>query len=167
MVFVRSDKAPAQQDIAVQKKANLFSELSSNWQDLDKTAIETGQGQIYRYRDVLSISGRLANALAASGVKPGDRVAAQVEKSPEALFLYLACLRGGAAYLPLNTAYTQAELDYFLRDAEPAVFVCTPERAEAGATLCAETGTARCLTLGMAAEGTLMELAAPATRCVP
>jgi malonyl-CoA/methylmalonyl-CoA synthetase len=144
----------------VQNKANLFSELSANWQDLNKTAIETSDGKIYRYKDVLSISGRLANALIASGVKPGGRVAAQAEKSPEALFLYLACLRAGAAYLPLNTAYTQAELDYFLRDAEPTVFVCPPEHGEAGASLCAETGTARCLTLGVAAEGTLMELAA-------
>lgn len=144
----------------MQDKANLFSELSCNWQDLDKTAIETGDGKIYRYKDVLSISGRLANALIASGVKPGDRVAAQAEKSPEALFLYLACLRAGAAYLPLNTAYTQAELDYFLRDAEPAVFVCPPERGEAGAALCRDTGTARCLTLGASAEGTLMDLAA-------
>jgi malonyl-CoA/methylmalonyl-CoA synthetase len=144
----------------VKDKANLFSELSAHWQDLDKTAIETGRGKIYSYRDVLSISGRLANALAASGVKPGDRVAAQVEKSPEALLLYLACLRAGAAYLPLNTAYTLAELDYFLRDAEPVVFVCPPERGEAGAGLCAETGTARCLTLGTVAEGSLMELAA-------
>jgi malonyl-CoA/methylmalonyl-CoA synthetase len=144
----------------VQDQANLFSELSANWQDLDKTAIETSDAKIYRYRDVLSISSRLANALIASGVKPGDRVAAQLEKSPEALFLYLACLRAGAAYLPLNTAYTQAELDYFLRDAEPAVFVCPPGRGEAGAALCAETGAARCLTLGTAAEGTLMDLAA-------
>jgi malonyl-CoA/methylmalonyl-CoA synthetase len=144
----------------VHGKANLFSELSSNWRDLEKTAIETARGQIYRYSDVLSISGRLTNALIASGVKPGDRVAAQVEKSPEALLLYLACLRAGAAYLPLNTAYTQAELDYFLRDAEPAVFVCPPERGEAGAALCQDTGTACCLTLGIAAGGTLMELAA-------
>jgi malonyl-CoA/methylmalonyl-CoA synthetase len=160
VVFVRSGETRLQQDIAVQDKANLFSELSANWQDLDKTAIETGHGKIYSYRDVLSISGRLANALAAAGVKPGDRVAGQAGKSPEALFLYLACLRAGAAYLPLNTAYTQAELDYFLRDAGPAVFVCPPERGEAGAALCRDAGTALCLTLGMAAEGTLMELAA-------
>src|SRR5215469_7966188 len=156
MMFVRSGNAPPQQETAVQDKANLFSQLSAKWQDLDKTAIETGQGKIYRYRDILSLSGRLANTLAAAGVKPGDRVAAQAEKSPEALFLYLACLRAGAAYLPLNTAYTQAELDYFLRDASPAVFVCPPEHEEAGAALCRDTGTGRCLTLGTATEGTLM-----------
>ena len=60
------------------------------------------------------------------GVKPGDRVAVQVEKTPEAVALYLACLRAGAVYLPLNTAYTIAELDYFVGDAEPALFVSAP-----------------------------------------
>ena len=57
---------------------------------------------------------------ASQGVAPGDRVAVQVEKSPEVIFLYLACLRAGAVYLPLNTGYTLAELDYFFGDAEPA-----------------------------------------------
>ena len=114
---------------------DLFSQLSLHWTDRDKVAIETGAGRLYRYRDILAATSRFANALKASGVKPGDRVAAQVEKSPEALFLFLACLRAGAAYLPLNTAYTEAELDYFLRDAEPSVFVCRPGMSEA-ASLC-------------------------------
>ncbi len=114
---------------------NLFSELSSRWTDIDKVAIETSEGKLYRYSDILGITSRFANALKASGVKPGDRVAGQVEKSPEALFLVLACLRAGAAYLPLNTAYTEAELDYFLRDAEPSVFVCRPGMSEACCTL--------------------------------
>ncbi len=61
------------------------------------------------------------------GVKPGDRVAAQVEKSAEALMLYLGSLRAGAVYLPLNTAYTAGEIRYFLGDAEPTLFVCRPE----------------------------------------
>jgi len=64
------------------------------------------------------------------GVKPGDRVAVQVEKSPEALFLYLACLRLGAIYLPLNTDYTANELAYFAGDAEPSVFVCSDRARE-------------------------------------
>jgi malonyl-CoA/methylmalonyl-CoA synthetase len=62
----------------------------------------------------------------ALGVRPGDRVAVQVEKTPEAALLYLATLRAGAVYLPLNPAYTLAELDYFIGDAEPALIVCTP-----------------------------------------
>lgn len=95
---------------------NLFSELTAQWTDQDKVAIETSAGKEYRYSDLLGITSRFAHALKATGVQPGDRVAVQVEKSPEALFLYLACLRAGAAYLPLNTAYTEAELDYFLRN---------------------------------------------------
>ncbi|MDX3808405.1 MAG: AMP-binding protein, partial [Bosea sp. (in: a-proteobacteria)] len=76
-------------------------------------------GREYRYQDVLDASARFANALVALGVKPGDRVAVQVEKSIEALMLYLGTVRAGAIFLPLNTAYTPAEIEYFLGDAEP------------------------------------------------
>lgn len=69
-----------------------------------------------------------ARALAISGVTPGDRVAAQVSKSAEALFLYLGCLHLGAVFLPLNPAYTPTETTYFLSDAETALFICDPER---------------------------------------
>ncbi|MCB2130707.1 MAG: malonyl-CoA synthase [Rhodobacteraceae bacterium] len=69
---------------------------------------------------------RLATVLTDIGVKPGDRVAAQTDKSPEAIFLYLATLQIGAVYLPLNTAYTGSEIDYFIGDAAPRLFVCRP-----------------------------------------
>ncbi len=105
---------------------NLFHQLSSQWTDKHKLAIETGAGKLYRYSDILAATSRFANALVAGGVKPGDRVAAQVEKSPEALVLYLACLRAGAAYLPLNTAYTEPELDYFLRELGALRFCLPP-----------------------------------------
>ncbi|HEX6013477.1 MAG TPA: AMP-binding protein, partial [Geminicoccaceae bacterium] len=85
--------------------------------------IERPDGSTLSYADLLDLSGRMANALVDLGVKPGDRVAAQVEKSPEALMVYLASLRAGAVYLPLNTAYTAGEIRYFLGDAEPTVFV--------------------------------------------
>jgi len=88
-------------------------------------------GRRYSYQDVLDVSARFANALVSLGVKPGDRVAVQVEKSIEALMLYLGTARAGAIFLPLNTAYTPAEIEYFLGDAEPAVFVCDPAKAEA------------------------------------
>src|SRR5471030_3221824 len=81
---------------------------------------------IYRYADLERETARYAAFLAGLGLAPGERVAGQVEKSPQALFLYLATLRAGLAYLPLNTAYKPAELDYFLRDAEPRVVVCDP-----------------------------------------
>jgi len=93
--------------------------------------IETLEGRKYTYQDALDASGRIAHYLVKLGVKPGDRVAAQVEKSPEAIFTYLAVLRAGACYLPLNTAYTEHELEHFVSDAEPRVFVCSPERRAA------------------------------------
>ena len=79
--------------------------------------------------ELFNLSGQIANVLLNAGVKPGDRVAMQTEKSVPALALYLACLRAGALFLPLNTAYTAAELEYFLGDAEPTVVVCDPQGA--------------------------------------
>jgi malonyl-CoA/methylmalonyl-CoA synthetase len=75
------------------------------------------------YAQLLDATARMAGGLVSRGVLPGDRVATQVEKSPEALILYLACLWIGAVYMPLNTGYTQAEIDYFVEDAEPKLFV--------------------------------------------
>ncbi len=154
----------------MQDSANLFSELNAHWHDRGKTAIETASGKRYTFGDIDTLSAQFAHALVTSGVKPGDRVAVQVEKSPEALILALACLRAGAAYLPLNTAYTEAEIDYFLRDAEPTVFVCRPENEDAGAKLCAAAGAGLCYALGTSGDGSLTTLAAaqpPAFAGVP
>ena len=76
-------------------------------------------------------AGRAARALVDLGVEPGDRVAAQIDKSPDAIVLALACFRAGAALLPLNTAYTLPELEYFLADAGPALTLCRPAMLEA------------------------------------
>ncbi len=100
------------------------------------------------------LSGRIANVLTEAGARPGDRVAVQTEKSAEALALYLACLRTGALFLPLNTAYTTTELDYFLGDAEPCVAVCAPA-AEAALRPLAEVKGITLLTLDGSASGTL------------
>ncbi len=118
-------------------------------------------GTAYSYAEVEAHSARYAAALSACGVKPGDRVAVQVEKSPEALFLYLGAVRAGGVFLPLNTAYTSAELDYFLGDAEPALFVGAPEQAEPLAELAARHA-ARFESLGAAGEGSLPQLAGQA-----
>ena len=88
----------------------------------------TPAGETISYADLVALSGRFANVLVARGVKPGDRVAVQVEKSVPALVLYLATVRAGAVYLPLNTAYTLAELEYFIGDAEPSLVVCDPAK---------------------------------------
>lgn len=99
------------------------------------------------------LAARYVGALAKSGARPGDRIVAQVEKSAENVALYLACLRGGFVFVPLNTAYTRAELDYFIADAEPALFVCDPARERD-----APTGP-HLLTLDAEGRGTLAQAA--------
>jgi len=85
-------------------------------------------GRRFSYGDVEDVSGRFANVLVKLGVKPGDRVAVQVPKSIEAVMLYLAVVRAGAVFLPLNTGYTPAEIEYFLDNATPRIFVCDPKK---------------------------------------
>src|SRR5689334_15618746 len=91
--------------------------------------IETPDGTRISYSDAHALSGRMASLLVGLGVRPGDRVAVQVDKSAEALLLDLACVRAGAVLLPLNTDYKTAELDYFVGDAQPTVIVGKPDRA--------------------------------------
>jgi malonyl-CoA/methylmalonyl-CoA synthetase len=138
---------------------NLFTIFRRSFPaDLGRPFIERPDGGVLSYGDVLDLSGRVAQALVDLGVKPGDRVAAQVEKSPEALLLYLGSLRAGAAFLPLNTAYTPGEIRYFLGDAEPALFVCRPELEAPMRELAEAVGTPRVETLGEAGDGSLMAL---------
>jgi malonyl-CoA/methylmalonyl-CoA synthetase len=107
---------------------NLFRRFTQA-ADPDKTfIISPGRSPIH-FREAFAAAARMAHVLAAHGVVPGDRVAVQVEKSPEALFLYLACLRVGAVYLPLNTGYTPTELAYFVGDAEPRLLVCSEKNS--------------------------------------
>jgi malonyl-CoA/methylmalonyl-CoA synthetase len=106
---------------------HLFDALFAAGAD-DALAIEF-EGERLTYAELELETARWATALEALNVQPGDRVAAQVEKSLGNLLLYLATIRVGAIYLPLNTAYTLTELAYFLQDAEPAVVVCDPRIA--------------------------------------
>ncbi|HEX4080455.1 MAG TPA: malonyl-CoA synthase [Rhizomicrobium sp.] len=101
----------------------LFAAIRAAMPDTGRVFLRLADGRILTYGDMLARSGQFANLFRSIGVRPGDRLAAQVEKSPEALLLYLACLRMGAVYLPLNPAYTPAEMEYFLGDAEPACVV--------------------------------------------
>jgi malonyl-CoA/methylmalonyl-CoA synthetase len=125
--------------------------------------LETPSGRCFVYGDLDARTGQIANVLRARGVRPGERVAVQVEKSPEAVFLYLACLRAGAVFLPLNTAYTLAELDYFFTDAEPSLIVCGPEHSRGIAALEAARA-ATVLTLDAAGRGSLGDAAGDAPR---
>lgn len=136
----------------------LFDALTAYIQDQDKTFLETPEGACLTYRDMFARSAQYAGALQKLGVKAGDRVAVQVAKTPDALMLYLGTIRAGAVFLPLNTAYTPAEIAYFVGDAEPAVFVCDPLNADALAGIAQKTG-ARLQTLNADGEGSLRELA--------
>ncbi len=122
--------------------ANLFFRLLGDLREPARIAIETSDGQTIGYGDLVARSGRMANHLVSRGVKVGDRVAVQTEKSVEALVLYLATVRAGAVYLPLNTAYTSHELDYFITDAEPSLVVCDPAKADAIRAIAAKVGAA-------------------------
>jgi len=145
----------------VAANANLFSRLFDTLDDPDRLAIETHDGSRISYGDLIARTGQMANALVDSGVKPGDRVAAQTEKSVAGLVLYLATVRAGAVYLPLNTAYTLNELDYFITDAEPSLVVCDPSRADGIAAIAAKVG-AKVATLDAGGNGSLTDAAAKA-----
>ena len=137
---------------------NLFDLIRSRMPSTDKTLIETASGERISYGDMLARSGQIAQALVRRGVRPGDRVAVQVEKTPENLMLLLATLRAGAVYLPLNTAYTIAELDYFIGDAEPKLVVCDPTRRD-GVLPIAQAHSAAVDTLDAHGQGSLIDLA--------
>src|ERR1700712_1228661 len=141
--------------------ANLFSRLFDNLDDPARLAIEMLDGQRISYGDLIARAGQTASLLVKRGVKPGDRVAAQTEKSVPGLVLYLATVRAGAVYLPLNTAYTLNELEYFIGDAEPSLVVCDPSKAEGIGAIAAKIG-ARMLTLGADGKGSLVDAAANA-----
>ena len=126
---------------------------------LERTAIETDEGARYSFADLDQQSSRMACWLESLGVAPGDRVVVQVEKSVPALIFYLACLRAGVVYVPLNTAYQSAELSYFLESAEPRLFVVDPAKAQALGELAARLNVPHVATLGADGQGTLVDAA--------
>jgi malonyl-CoA/methylmalonyl-CoA synthetase len=137
---------------------NLFSVFAAHApRDRSKPFIERPDGSVIAYGDVAGETACIACGLDVLGIRPGDRVAVQVDKSAEALLLYLACLRRGAVYVPFNPAYTIAELRYLLDDAEPSLFVCTPARFAESAALARELGIDRVRTLGTRGDGSLLK----------
>jgi len=140
--------------------ANLYAVLEGGFPaDRDRVALETPTLR-YTWNDIDRASACLANLLASLKLPAGARVAVQVEKSPEALLLYLATLRAGLVYLPLNTAYREAEIEYFLGNAEPAVVVCTSANAGWVRRAAAKAGSAHVYTLDEDRTGTLLQAAA-------
>jgi malonyl-CoA/methylmalonyl-CoA synthetase len=140
---------------------NLFSALRAAFPaDLEAVAVETDTGLAYSWRDLERGTAMIANLLASLGLEPGARVAVQVEKSVEAMMLYLATLRAGYVFLPLNTAYQKAEIDYFVGNAEPAVVVCSPANFGWVGKIAFQAGTRHVFTLGDDRTGSLLDRAA-------
>ena len=145
---------------------NLFSALRAAFPaDLDSIAVETDNGLAYSWRDLDRATAMVANLLQSldipksrDGVPP--RVAVQVEKSVEAMVLYLATLRAGFVFLPLNTAYQSAEIEYFIGNAEPAVVVCTARNFAWVSQIAFKAGTRHVFTLDDDRTGSLLERAA-------
>ncbi len=136
---------------------NLFSRFAERFPTKAATVLlETPTGQRYSYADALAASGRLASYFSKLGLQVGDRVTIQVSKSPEALWLYLACLRAGLVYQPLNDAYGQEEMAYFIGNAEPSLIVCDPANQAIIAGL-PKKRDCPVQTLGTNADGSLIE----------
>jgi malonyl-CoA/methylmalonyl-CoA synthetase len=144
---------------------NLFSALRAAFPaDLGSTAVEAtapdGTPLNYTWADLDRASARIANLLVSLNLPEGSRVAVQVEKSVEAMLLYLATLRAGYVFLPLNTAYQSAEIEYFIGNAEPAVVVCTPGNFGWVSKIAFTQGTGHVFTLGDDRAGSLLDRAA-------
>ena len=143
------------------KNENLFAALRAAFPaDLDGCAIETDNGLTYSWRDLELATAKMANLLGSLKLPTGARIAVQVEKSVEALMLYLATLRAGFVYLPLNTAYQSAEIEYFIGNAEPAVVVCSPKNFTWVSKIAFTAGTQNVFTLGDDHTGSLLERSA-------
>jgi malonyl-CoA/methylmalonyl-CoA synthetase len=147
--------------IKVNSNANLYHALRQNFpQDLNGIAIETDNGLFYSWRDLERASAMMANLLQSLDLPAGARIAVQVEKSVEAAILYLATLRAGFVFLPLNTAYQSAEIEYFIGNATPAVVVCCPKNFGWVSKIAFKAGTQNVFTLSDERTGTLLNRAA-------
>jgi malonyl-CoA/methylmalonyl-CoA synthetase len=146
-------------------KTNLFAALRAAFpDDLERTAVETADGPgvplYYTWRDLERGTAMLANLLESLELPEGARIAVQTEKSVESLMLYLAVLRAGFVYLPLNTAYQAAEIEYFIGNAEPSVVVCTSRNFSWVSKIAFRAGTMNVFTLDDDRSGSLLERAA-------
>lgn len=140
---------------------NLFTALRAGFPaDLDSVAVDADGGLLYSWRDLERATAMVANLLQSLALPEGARIAVQVEKSVEALVLYLATLRAGFVYLPLNTAYQKAEMAYFIGNAEPAVVVCSGPNFGWISQLAFPAGTQYVFTLNDDRTGSLLDRAA-------
>ncbi|MFT6697091.1 MAG: malonyl-CoA/methylmalonyl-CoA synthetase [Polaromonas sp.] len=143
------------------KNNNLFAALRAAFpQDLNAVAVETEKGLLYSWHDLARSTAMMANLLKSLDLPAGARVAMQVEKSVEAMVLYLATLRAGYVFLPLNTAYQSAEIAYFIENAEPSVVVCSSKNFGWVSKIAFKAGTQNVFTLDDDRTGSLLDRAA-------
>ncbi len=143
------------------KNNNLFAALRAAFpQDLTAVAVETDQGLLYSWQDLERSTAMMANLLKSLDLPTGARVAMQVEKSVEAMVLYLATLRAGYVFLPLNTAYQSAEIAYFIENAQPSVVVCSSKNFGWVSKIAFKAGTQNVFTLDDDRTGSLLDRAA-------
>ncbi len=134
---------------------NFYATLKRRFDGARTKPFLTLPGAQLSYGEVDARAARIAGALIEAGARPGDRIVVQVEKSPDNVALYLAALRAGLIYVPLNTAYTPAEVAYFLNDAEPSVFICDPQNHDGLAPIAKSAGVQTIFTLAADGDGTL------------
>jgi malonyl-CoA/methylmalonyl-CoA synthetase len=135
---------------------NLYSLFQANFPTQENAVFIKADSGNVSYADIDPMTGRIQSMLKSHGVKKGDRVIVQVEKSTDAVLLYLACLRAGAIYIPLNTGYTATEVRYFLSDAEPQMFVVAPENEADLKPVAEELQIPYLFTLGTRNDGSLI-----------
>lgn len=136
---------------------NLFDAYQQCFPAPERVLLTTLDGRTFSYADAERYSAQVANFLVALGLQPGDRVSVQVEKTPESLWLYLGVIRAGMVFHPLNTAYTDTELAFFLEDAGTALLVCDPGRADSLASLCKSLGGTQLHTLDASGGGSFAQ----------
>ncbi len=142
----------------ISQNQNLYTHYRLGFaHQLEAILLETADGQSYRYQDAEQASAQMAHYLCDLGLKPGDRVSAQIEKSPQGLFLYLACLRAGLVFHPLNPAYQSDELRYFLDDARPGLVVCDDRQRDTLEVLLSDLGIPHLQTLNADGGGSLCD----------
>jgi malonyl-CoA/methylmalonyl-CoA synthetase len=139
---------------------NLFAHFALQFaSQAGKDLLETSDGRCLTYADVNRLSAQMAEALTDVGVQPGDRVSVQVQKSPENLCLYLACLRAGFVFHPLNMGYKRAELEYFIANAEPSVVICDGRNEGILGEIARSNGVEHVLTMNADGHGSLLDAA--------
>lgn len=133
--------------------SNLFELFQTSYSThLNDTFLAFPNGENYSFGDIDDLSARMASLLVEENVVPGDRVVLQTDKSAATVALYLAVLRVGAVFIPLNTAYTASEVEYFLADANPKLFFCQEHNLTALEVVASDCGVSRTLVLGISAQ---------------